>query len=70
MHDVYDGLLDAEEGLKWNFKERYVIFCKKKSFLNQALAWFLKIDPVRIVGTRVCVCLCPRPRLLINSGMM
>ena len=24
-------------------------------FLNQARAWFLKIDPVRIVGMRVCV---------------
>ena len=27
---MYDGLLDAEEGLNWNFKERYVIFCRKK----------------------------------------
>ena len=25
-------------------------------FLNQAHAWFLKIDSVRIVGMRVCVC--------------
>ena len=24
--------------------------------LNQAHAWFLKIDPVRIVGMHVCVC--------------
>ena len=24
--------------------------------LNQARAWFLKIDPVRIVGMCVCVC--------------
>ena len=30
--------------------------------------WFLKIDPVRIVSMHVCVC--PRPRLLITSGMM
>ena len=30
---MYDGLLDAEEGLKWNFKERYVNFCKKIHFL-------------------------------------
>ena len=41
-----------------------------KLFLNQAHAWFLKIYPVRIVGMRVCVCVCPRPRLLITSGMM
>ena len=31
-------------------------------FLNQARAgrsaWFLKIDPVRIVGMCVCVCVC------------
>ena len=34
-------------------------------FLNQARAgrrparaWFLKIDPVRIVGMRACVCVC------------
>ena len=33
-------------------------------------AWFLKIDPVRIVGMRVCVFVCPRPRLLMTSGMM
>ena len=28
--------------------------------LNQAQvrAWFLKIDPVRIVGMRVCLCVC------------
>ena len=39
-----------------------------------ARAWFLKIDPVRIVGMRacvcVCVCVCPRPRLSITSGVM
>ena len=50
-------------------------------FLNQARAghrpartWFLKIDPVRIVGMRacvcVCVCVCLRPRLSITSGVM
>ena len=50
-------------------------------FLNQARAghrpvrtWFLKNDPVRIVGMRVrvcvCVCVCPRPRLLITSGVI
>ena len=30
----------------------------------------LKIDPVEIVGMHVCVCVCPRPRLLITSGVM
>ena len=37
-----------------------------------ARAWFLKIDPVRIVGMHACgyVCVCQRPRLLITSGMM
>ena len=46
-------------------------------FLNQACvgrrlacAWFLKIDPVQIVGMDVCVCVCPRPRLLITSGVI
>ena len=52
-------------------------------FLNQARAglwlahaWFLKIDPVRIIGMRVrvcmcvCVCVCPRPKLLITSGVI
>ena len=48
-------------------------------FLNQARAdlwlvraWFLKIDPVRIVGICICVCMCvcPRSRLLITSGVM
>ena len=39
-----------------------------------ARTWFLKIDPVRIIGIHVCVCVCecvyPRLRLLITSGMM
>ena len=46
-------------------------------FLNQARtghrpvhAWFLKINPVWIVGKHACMCVCPRPRLLITSGMM
>ena len=33
-------------------------------------AWFLKIDPVWIVGMRVRVCVCLRPRLLITSGVI
>ena len=33
-----------------------------------ACAWFLKIDPVQIIGMHVCVC--PRPRLLITSGVI
>ena len=39
-------------------------------FLNQARAWFLKIDPVQIVGMHVRVFVCPCPRLLITSGVM
>ena len=39
-------------------------------FLNQAHTWFLKIDPVQIVGMHVCLCVCPLPRLLITSGVM
>ena len=27
-------------------------------FLNQARAWFLKIDPVWIISMHVCVCVC------------
>ena len=27
-------------------------------FVNQARAWFLKIDLVRIIGMRVCMCVC------------
>ena len=39
------------------------------TFLNQARAWFLKIDPVRIVGMRVHVCACvcvSTPEAIIN----
>ena len=32
------------------------------------LTWFLKINPVQIVSMRVCVC--PRPRVLITSGVI
>ena len=37
-----------------------------------ARAWFLKIDHVWIVNmyVRVRVCVCPRPRLFITSGVM
>ena len=35
-----------------------------------APARFLKIDPVRIVYMRACMCMCPRPRLFIPSGVM
>ena len=36
--------------------------------VQPARTGFLKIDPVRIVGMRVCVCLCPR--LFMTSGVM
>ena len=47
-------------------------FSKSRAFLNQACAWFLKIDRVRIVGlrVRVCACVCLHPRLLITSGVI
>ena len=35
-----------------------------------AHAWFLKIDPVWIVGMHLCMCVCPHLRLLITSGVM
>ena len=35
-------------------KSKYLMV-KIDKFLNQARAWFLKIDPVWIVGMRVCV---------------
>ena len=59
----------------------YISFCMYAyirkcvcGFLNQARAgcrpvhaWFLKTDPVQIVGIRICVCacmcMCPHPRL-------
>ena len=43
------------------------------SFLNQArvglksaLTWFLKIDPVQIIGMRVCVCV-SAPKAINNQ---
>ena len=46
--------------------------------MQLARAWFLKIDPVQIIGMRacvcvclcVCMCVCPCPRLLITSGVI
>ena len=35
-------------------------------FLNQACAWFLKIDPVQIVCMRVCVCMCVCVRVCVR----
>ena len=40
-----------------------------RHLLNQARAWFLKIDPVRIIGMRVSVCVSRRPLLLITCGV-
>ena len=43
----------------------YLINARYMMFLNQACtglwpvhAWFLKIDPVRFVSIRACVCVC------------
>ena len=41
---------------------------QERAGLWPACTWFLKIDPVWIVG--MCVCVCPRPRLLITSGVI
>ena len=57
-------------------KEKAVLslkqFFKPGAGHRPARAWFLKIDPVRIVGMRacVCVCVCLRPRLSITSGVI
>ena len=45
-----------------------LILNRARAGLRLARAWFLKIDPVRIVCMRACVC--PRPRLLITSGVI
>ena len=41
----------------------------ESAFLNQVRAWFLKIDPVRIVGmrVRVCACVCVSAPEAINN---
>ena len=36
----------------------FVAVINPYSFLKQVRVWFLKIDPVRIVGIRVRVCIC------------
>ena len=41
---------------------------KSRASLRPVHTWFLKIDPVQIIGMRVCVC--PRPRLLIISDVI
>ena len=51
--------------LQWVF---LMVNNKILAFLKHT--WFLKIDPVQIVGMRVCMCVCPRPRLLIISSMI
>ena len=50
----------------------FLLLNQARAGLRPARAWFLKIDPVRIVGMRACVrvCVCPRPRLSITSGVM
>ena len=57
----------------WHINSFYkVILNQARAGLRLTCAWFLKIDPVRIISmhVRVCVCVYPRPRLLIISGMM
>ena len=47
-----------------------MVFKPGERRLRPVRAWFLKIDPVRIVGMCVCVCVCLRPRLLITCGVI
>ena len=51
-----------------------MISCRTEWILNQARAglwpahaWFLKIDPVRIVSMRVCFCVCMSAPEAINN---
>ena len=39
-------------------QNRFHILMHVFEFLNQMLAWFLKIDPVQMVGMRGCMCVC------------
>ena len=57
-----------EEDLALSYIHWLFGYTYKIGFLNQACAWFLKIDPMRIVG--LCVHVSPSPRLLITTDMM
>ena len=64
------GQVDAKKlGAK---QVEHYLLNQVRASLWPARTWFLKIDPVWIVGmrVRVCACVCPHPRLLITSGMM
>ena len=46
---------------------RYVLLNQARAGRRPARAWFLKIDPVRIVGMRACVCVCVSAPEAINN---
>ena len=69
---MYVQLLDVPVILIVKFAVLQVQLFKSVSyqvalFLNQARAWFLIIDPVRIVSMRVCVCVCVSAPEAINN---
>ena len=44
-----------------------VFLNQARAGLRPARAWFLEIDPVRIVGMRACVCVCVSAPEAINN---
>ena len=45
----------------------FMLLNQARAILWPAHAWFLKIDPVRIIGMRVCVCVCVSTPEAINN---
>ena len=67
-HKIYHRKIFVPYGIYLIVK--YFLLNQVRANHRLAHAWFLEIDPVRIVSMRVCVCVCLCLRLLITSGII
>ena len=55
-------------GLEATQITNFIILSIVSAYIYIYITWFLKIDPVQIIGIRVCVCVCVCVRVCVHAG--